>query len=92
MELKECGLRLKNLSVLVTACKIMSLKELYFQEKNRNLVENFCQSSLFLRERLKIECKKKRTLKIRDHNLLIKQGRLEKEITAETKTRDFLAF
>ena len=34
LNLKECGLRLKNLPILVTACKIMNLKEFYFQEKS----------------------------------------------------------
>ena len=92
LDLKECGLRLKNLPILVTACKIMNLKEFYFQEKNRNIVEKFLQSSFFLRERFEIECRKKRTLEIRDHKLLIKQGGLEKEIMADTKTREIYSF
>ena len=39
LDLKECAFRLKNLPILVKACKFMNLKEFYFQEKNRNLVE-----------------------------------------------------
>ena len=34
-----------------------------------------------------MNAEKKRTLEIRDNELLIKQGGLEKEITADTKTR-----
>ena len=72
LSLKECGLRLKRLPILVTACKIMNLKEFHFQEKNRDLVENFFKSSFSFRERLENECRRKR-----DHKLLIKQGGLE---------------
>ena len=33
--LKECGLRLKNIPILVTACRIMNLKDFYLQKKIR---------------------------------------------------------
>ena len=69
----------------------MNLNEFYFQE-NSDLVEKFFNSSVFLHEKLEIECRRKRSLEIRDHKLLIKQGGLEKEITADTKTREIYSF
>ena len=35
---------------------------------------------------------KERTLEIRDHKLMIKQGGLKQEITADTKTRQIYSF
>ena len=54
-------------------------------------MRNFSRAFI-LREGLDIESRKKRTLEIRDHILLIKQGGLEKETTADTKTRELYSF
>ena len=89
--IEKCGLRFKNLAHLVIACKIMNLKDFFFQEPSR-IHDEFFKSRFYELEKKDIESRGTRLLNLNEQNLSINQGGKCLELTKETKTREIYDF
>ena len=89
--IENCGLRFKNLTHLVIACKIMNLNNFFFQERSE-ISNNFFNSRFFQMEKKDIESGKKRRLIKSERNLSIEEGGQFLELTKDTKTKDVYDF